>query len=35
MIDHLKIKASSGHGFLSGDLNFDDLMEQVEEDTDK
>jgi len=32
MIDHLKIKASGGHGFLSNDLNFDDLMERVREE---
>jgi hypothetical protein len=32
MIDHLKIAASEGHGFLSNDLNFDKLMERVKYD---
>jgi transcription initiation factor IIE alpha subunit len=35
MIDHLKIKASEGHGFLSSDLNFDNLMERVKEDEEE
>lgn len=35
MIDHLKIKASSGHGFLSSDLNFDELIERVQDDEEE
>ena len=31
MIDHLKIKASSGHGFLSSDLNLDELYDRLSE----
>lgn len=34
MIDQLKIRASSGHGFLSGDLNMDKLIEMVENESD-
>jgi len=31
IVDHLKIIASSDHGFLSSDLNIDDLIEQLDE----
>jgi hypothetical protein len=34
MIDYLKIKVSNDHGFLSSDLNMDNLMEMVEGDSD-
>ena len=30
-IDHLKIRVSDDHGFLNSDLNFDKLIEQVEQ----
>mgnify|MGYP001325854279 CR=1 FL=1 len=30
LVDHLKILASRGHGFLSRDLNLDDLIERLE-----
>jgi hypothetical protein len=33
IIDHLRIMASADHGFLSRDLNLDDLIERYEEDT--
>jgi len=29
LIDHLKIFASEGHGFLSGDLNIDKVIENL------
>ena len=28
LVDHLKIYASANHGFLSGDLNLDELKER-------
>lgn len=31
MIDHLRIRAGSDHGFLSGDLNIDDLIKRTNE----
>lgn len=31
MVDHLKIFAGRDHGFLSDDLNIDDLIEQLDE----
>jgi len=31
-IDHARIMASSGHGFLSRDLNLDEIKQRVEED---
>jgi hypothetical protein len=36
MVDHLKIMASSDHGFLSRDFNLDDWIERLEarEDTE-
>lgn len=34
LVDHLRIMASSGHGFISRDLNIDDLIERVEERED-
>lgn len=33
IIDHLRIMASADHGFLSRDLNLDDLIERYEDDT--
>ena len=30
LIDHLKIMASKDHGFLSKDLNIDDLIDRVQ-----
>ncbi len=33
IIDHLRIMASSGHGFLTRDINLDDLIERYEDDT--
>lgn len=38
IVDHLKIFAGRDHGFLSSDLNLDDLLEQLddhEEDQDE
>lgn len=32
IVDHLKILAGSGHGFLSRDMNLDDLKERYEEE---
>jgi hypothetical protein len=29
IVDHLKIYASSSHGFLSGDPNLDDVLESI------
>lgn len=29
ILDHLKIMAGSNHGFLGGDLNLDDIIEQL------
>ena len=29
LVDHLQIMASSDHGFMSRDLNIDDLIERV------
>ena len=34
LVDHLKIFAGSDHGFLSSDLNIDDLIEQLDETED-
>jgi hypothetical protein len=31
LIDHLKIYASNNHGFLSGDINIDKLIEKYRE----
>lgn len=31
LLDHLKIFAGRNHGFLSSDLNLDDLIEQLNE----
>lgn len=31
LVDHLKIFAGRDHGFLSSDLNIDDLLERVDE----
>ena len=31
IIDHLRIQAGSGHGFLSNDPNMDDLIEMIGE----
>lgn len=31
LLDHLKIFAGRGHGFLSDDLNIDDLVAQLDE----
>lgn len=31
LVDHLKIMASDNHGFMSKDLNLDELMERVQE----
>ena len=31
LLDHLKIMTSSDHGFLSDDLNLDDLKTQIED----
>lgn len=31
LLDHLRIFAGRDHGFLSGDLNLDDLIEQLNE----
>ena len=33
MIDHLRIKASSDHGFLSSDLNINELIERIQNDS--
>ncbi len=33
IIDHLRIMASADHGFMSRDLNLDDLIERYEDDT--
>jgi hypothetical protein len=33
VIEHLRIMASAGHGFLSRDLNLDDLIERYEDET--
>jgi len=30
IVDHLKILAASGHGFISRDFNFDDWIERLE-----
>ena len=37
LVDHLKIYASANHGFLSGDLNLDELKERYssEEEEDE
>jgi hypothetical protein len=32
LVDHLKIMASDGHGFLSRDLNCDTWIERLEEE---
>lgn len=29
MIDHLKIRTGNDHGFLSGDLNIDSLIDRI------
>jgi len=29
LLDHLKIMASNGHGYLSKDLNMDDVIERL------
>lgn len=34
LLDHLKIFAGRNHGFLSSDLNIDDLIEQINEAED-
>jgi hypothetical protein len=34
LIDHLKIMASEGHGYLSRDLNLDKVRETIEEERD-
>lgn len=31
IVDHLKIIAGRGHGFLSSDLNIDDIIEHLDE----
>ncbi len=31
LVDHLKIMASKDHGFLSRDLNIEDLFDRVQE----
>lgn len=31
LVDHLKILAGRDHGFLSRDLNFDDLIHRLDE----
>lgn len=31
LVDHLKILAGRDHGFLSRDLNLDDLLERLDE----
>ncbi len=31
LLDHLRIFAGSGHGFLSSDLNIDDLIARLDE----
>ena len=35
LVDHLKIIASNGHGFLSSDLNIDKLIERVDEENNE
>lgn len=35
LVDHLKIMASEDHGFLSGDLNLDKLIERYREEADE
>lgn len=30
IVDHLKIMASYGHGFLSRDINLDDLIRRID-----
>lgn len=34
IIDQLRIRAGGDHGFLSGDLSIDDLIERVSEAVD-
>jgi hypothetical protein len=31
MIDHLKIRVGCDHGFLSGDLNIDSLIDRIQD----
>ncbi len=35
MIDQLRIRVSSDHGFLSGDLNMDNLIERLEDEEEE
>ena len=35
LVDHLKIMASSGHGFMSRDLNCDTWIERLQEVIDE
>ena len=35
LLDHLKIKLSDGHGFLSSELNFDVLKNRVMNDSEE
>jgi hypothetical protein len=35
VVDHLKVLASSNHGFLSGDMNLDKWIERLEGDDDE
>jgi hypothetical protein len=35
IVDHLKIMASRGHGFVSRDLNLDDLIDRIDGDDDE
>ena len=32
LVDHLKIMTSSNHGFLSQDVNIDDLINRIDEE---
>ena len=35
IVDHLRIYAGRGHGFLSDDLNIDDLLERLDESDER